>query len=137
MKKQGTYKQKLPKNNRRLFILGGVGNVKKKLIHFILRYYNSLGLILISFWLGATLITVDHLILGGLFIFVTLLKFVGLLAHNVKMRIIGLICLNALWAVSVTMLISYGHPSVNLPIAFPLYVLFNGAGIGIRGRFDE
>ena len=117
------------------FVLGGVGNVRKA-INFILRYYNSLLLILISLWLGALLISVDHSFLGGLFIFLSLLKLIGMILDNVKMRIIGLICLNAMWAVNIVIFLTGQHPK-GLPYQFPLFVLLVGLGVGIRGRFDE
>ena len=115
--------------------MGGVGNVRK-VINFILRYYNSLLLILISLWLGTLLISVDHSFLGGLFIFLSLLKLIGTMLDNVKMRIIGLICLNAMWAVNIVIFLTGQHPK-GLPYQFPLFVLLVGLGVGIRGRFDE
>jgi len=114
---------------------GGVGNVRKA-INFILRYYNSLLLILVSLWLGALLISADHSFMGGLFIFLSLLKLAGMIIDNVKMRVIGLICLNAMWAANIVIFLTGQHPK-GLPYQFPLVVLLVGLGVGIRGRFDE
>ena len=108
----------------------------RKVINFILRYYNSLLLILVSLWLGALLISVDHSFLGGLFIFLSLLKLIGTILDNVKMRIIGLVCLNAMWAVNTMIFLTGQHPK-DLSYQFPLFVLLVGLGVGIRGRFDE
>lgn len=109
----------------------------KKVINFILRYYNSLALVMISIWLGTLLTSVDHAFIGGLLIFISLLKLFGMLLDNVKMRIIGLICLNAMWAINTTIFIMGQHPRVDLPFIFPLFVLIMGLGVAIRGRFDE
>lgn len=87
-------------------------------------------------WLGVLLITVDHPILGGLFVLLSLLKLLGTILDNVKLRITGLTCLNALWAATTVIFLTGQHPK-DLPYQFPLFVSLMALGVGIRGRFDE
>lgn len=103
---------------------------------FILMYYNSLLYCTISAWLAYTLFTVGHWEIGAILISIVIVKIIGLILHNHKLRQIGIIGLNVMWALNTYVFISY-HPTVELSFHFPLFILFLGVGISLRGRFDE
>lgn len=103
---------------------------------FILSYYNSLLLCTISTWLSYTLFTVGHWKIGAILISIVIVKLIGLALHNRKLRQIGIIGLNVMWALNTYVFINY-HPSVELSFHFPLFILLLGVGISLRGRFHE
>src|SRR5690625_4433998 len=109
----------------------------KKIRDFILVYYYSFLLCSVSLWLALTLFSVGHYLLGGVLTGLVIIKMVGILLRKDKLRIIGLVGLNAMWAVNTYIFIAGHHPSVELTFQFPLIILLLGVGISLRGRFDE
>lgn len=109
----------------------------RKIRNFILLYYNSLSICLISLWLAYTLIKVNHPITGGFLIAVVIIKLIGMWQQNAHLRKVGIIGLNAVWAVSSYVFISDSHPVVELSPAYPLFILLIGVGLALRGSFDE
>lgn len=109
----------------------------KKIRDFILVYYYSFLLCLFSFWLALTLLSVGHYLLSGVLTGLVVVKMIGIFLQKDKFRIIGLVGLNAMWAVNTYIFIAGYHPNVELTFQFPLLMLFIGAGIGFRGRFNE
>lgn len=102
----------------------------------IFMYYNSLLYCTISAWLAYTLFKVGHWEIGALLFSIVIVKIIGLILHNHKLRQFGIIGLNVMWALNSYVFINY-HPTVELSFHFPLFILFLGVGVALRGRFDE
>lgn len=103
---------------------------------FILLYYDSLLLCAISAWWAYTLFKVGHWEVGALLFSIVVIKIIGLTLANRKLRQIGIIGLNIMWAVSAYVFIQH-HPSIELSYHFLLFVLLLGVGVSLRGRFRE
>ena len=108
----------------------------RKLRNFILLYWFSLLLCLVSVRLAFTLIYVDHSIIGLILMTASVLKLTGMWAHNGKLRQIGVVVLTATWAVCAYVFVT-GHVPVLLPQDFPIYIVLLGVGVALRGTFDE
>lgn len=109
----------------------------KKTWAFIITYYYSLLLCLISLWLSYTLFTVDHHALATILFTIVAIKFIGMLKDNGKLRMVGIIGLNAMWTINTTLFLLGKHPPVELTFEFPLFILILGFGVALRGRFNE
>lgn len=104
--------------------------------NYLVSYYNSHLFSLFSIWLGYTLYTVGHPVLGVVMIGLALLKLAGIYLDDNKLRKISLIGLNSIWGVGVYFFVSGHHPHVALSYHFPMFILLFGLGIGLRGRFN-
>jgi hypothetical protein len=109
----------------------------KRVKHFIYKYWYSLLFCLASIWLRLTLIGVGHPILAIALVVIVVIKLSGMIMENARLRMIGIIGLNILWAVFVFVFATGYHPSIELTFEIPFFILLIGVGISIRGRFDE
>lgn len=101
-----------------------------------LRNYNGIGYCIVSLWLAITLIKTGHMELGIALAAAAILKALGMVLHNGRLKQVGIIGMNIIWGVSTYFFIT-SHVPVNLTYHLTLYVLYIGAGIALRGRFDE
>ena len=61
-----------------------------------------------------------------------LIKLIGLILNHRRLRVVGIICINVIWALSVLNFLQMGQS-----FYFSLHALLIGVGISIKGRFDE
>jgi len=91
----------------------------------------------VSLWLSYTLFTVGHPLLGVILLAAVIVKLIGLIYRHSKLKTIGIIGLNIIWAVNITVFLSDYHPAVPLTWEIPFFVLLLGIGISLRGRYRE
>ena len=108
----------------------------KKLRNFVLLYWFSLLLCLVSVRLAFTLICVDHSIIGLILMTASVLKLTGMWVHNGNLRRIGVVVLTATWTVSAYVFATW-HVPIALPLDFPFYIVLLGVGVALRGTFNE
>ena len=74
----------------------------------------------------------------GRYIFMTfaliavLIKSIGLILNHGRLRVMGIVCINVIWALTVLDFVQMGQP-----FYFSLHALLIGVGISIKGRFRE
>jgi hypothetical protein len=61
-----------------------------------------------------------------------LIKLIGLILNHRRLRMVGIVCINVIWALTVLDFAQMGQP-----FYFSLFALLTGVGISIKGRFDE
>lgn len=61
-----------------------------------------------------------------------LVKVIGLILDHKRLRVLGIVMINVLWAVTVLDFVQMGQP-----FYFSLFALLIGVGISLKGRFDE
>ena len=73
----------------------------------------------------------------GRYIFMTfaliavLIKLIGLVLNHRRLRVVGIICINVIWALTVLDFVQMG-----LSFYFSLHALLIGVGISLKERFD-
>lgn len=74
----------------------------------------------------------------GRYIFMTfaliavLIKLIGLILNHRRLRVVGIVCINVVWAITVLNFAKMGQP-----FYFSLFALLTGLGISVKGRFYE
>jgi hypothetical protein len=61
-----------------------------------------------------------------------LIKLMGLIFNHRRLRLVGIICINVIWAITILDFVKMGQP-----FYFSLFALLIGIGISLKGRFDE
>lgn len=92
----------------------------------------SLILCYITLYLATISYRQDRYIFMMIAITAVLIKIIGLILDHGRLRILGIVIINVLWAITVLDFVQMGQP-----FYFTLFALLTGVGISIKGRFDE
>lgn len=114
-------------------MVGKIRNIQA----IVIQNYYTLALCGITLWLSYVLFTVNHYLLSLLIAGVVIIKLTGMLRKSARLRTIGLVGMNAIWAINTTIFVLNKHHPVNLTYVFPLFVLVIGFGVALRSRFNE
>lgn len=92
----------------------------------------SLALCYISLYLAYTSHQQGRYIFMAFTLIAVLIKLMGLILNHRRLRVVGIVCINVIWALTVLDFVQTGQS-----FYFSLHALLIGVGISIKGRFDE
>lgn len=92
----------------------------------------SLNLCYISLYLACISHRQGRYLFMAFAVLSVLIKLIGLALNHARLRVMGIVCINVLWALTVLDFAQMGQP-----FYFSLFALLTGVGISIKGRFDE
>lgn len=104
----------------------------KRIGAFIYDKWFSLALCYISLYLAYISYQQGRYIFMTFALIAVLIKLIGLILNHRRLRVMGIVCINVIWALTVLDFVQMGQP-----FYFSLYTLLIGVGISIKGRFDE
>ncbi|MDN6288894.1 MAG: hypothetical protein L0J63_01240 [Tetragenococcus koreensis] len=104
----------------------------KRIGAFIYDEWFPLALCYISLYLACISYRQGRYIFMTFALIAVLIKLIGLILNHRRLRVVGIVCINVVWALTVLNFAQIGQP-----FYFSLHALLIGLGISIKGRFDE
>lgn len=104
----------------------------KRIGVFIYNRWFSLGLCYISLYLAYISYQQGRYTFMAFALIAVFIKLMGLILNHRRLRVLGIVCINVIWALTVLDFVQMGQP-----FYFSLHALLIGVGISIKGRFDE
>ena len=92
----------------------------------------SLTLCYISLYLANISYQQGRYIFMAFALIAVFIKLLGVILNHRRLRVVGIICINVIWALTVLNFFKMGQP-----FYFSLHALLIGVGISLKGRFRE
>jgi hypothetical protein len=92
----------------------------------------SLSLCYVSLYLAYISYQQDCYTFMTFVLIAVLIKLIGLILNHRRLRVVGIVCINMIWALTILDFIQ-----MDQPFYFSLFALLTGIGISLKGRFDE